>query len=313
MSLRDMISNIKYEDDLQQAKEKAVKRIKLAMDITGYTRNYFIREDSEFQQTISIHMKKQRGYSESAVKKFLNGDFGNDTKREKCIRFLEAAMTYFNLQNDTEYLFDEKADKKFDEEFSNIVHERWRERNKAYEKLLTRMDSPGELFKKKLNSAKKISLSSISLHNMLTNYKEEIEISLKNGGRLRLIIINPNSTAIHECSFRSSKRWAEKRYVDEVEKTLRIIRQWMDLKRGFKVGVRFINHLPSYAITIIEPNSLNEKIHCHARFFPFRSSSLKGPSINPDSVIHKEWFDFFCEQYEELWNAATNWEPIRNR
>jgi len=70
--------------------------------------------------------------------------------------------------------------------------------------------------------------------------------------------------------------------------------------------MRLIDYLPSYALTIIEPGSEEEKGHCHVRLFPFRSTSLKGPVINPDPVDHKYWFDYFCDQYEKLWEAATN-------
>ena len=295
--------------DLDFAKETAGSRIKQAMQATGYPQKYFTEEGSEFHRAIASQMDKKGGYSQAQIKKYLKGDFGVDKERKQFTSFMQGVAAYFNLSADMNCFFDDIDDANF----KRLAKQRWKEKYKVQMQLFTRTTPPGKGFKEKLSQSKRISFSSISLYNTICKYKQAIETALKQGGELRMIIINPEGPGIKECSFRSSQKWAELTYSQEIGYTLEEVSQWVNKFKYYKINIRLIDFLPSYALTIIEPKADDAKVHCHARLFPFRSTSLKGPAINPDPVQHKEWCDYFIDQYEELWKAAARLEMKTRR
>jgi len=201
MDIHELVSAIEFHD-LDDVREKVGKKIKLAMKATGYPQRYFTEEGSEFQETLGLHMNNKGGFSESLVKNFLKGEFGKDKDRKRFVTFSEGAASFFNLQKVPEYLFDETEE----EEFLKKVKERWKEKYKVQMQLLKKMEQPGEWFSEKLSQSKRISLSGISLFNTIHKHKAEIETSLKKERRAE---DNHSEPGIKECSFRSSKRWAE--------------------------------------------------------------------------------------------------------
>jgi len=289
--------------ELDFAKETAGRRIKGVMKATGRPQKYFTEVGSKFHGVIALHMGKKEGYSQAQIKKYLNGDFGKDEGAKKFIAFMLGAVVYFNLQEDVKCFFDEIDDT----DLERLAKQRWKEKYKVQMQLLTRTAPPGKGFENKLSQAKRISFSSIALYNTVCKYKQPIQTALKGGGELRMIMINYLGPGLKECSLRSSKKLAEPIFKNQIKDTLKEVSRWKNEARHYKINIRLIDYLPSYALTIIEPKADDAKVHCHARLFPFRSTSLKGPAINPDPVLHKEWCDYFIDQYEKLWEVAERW------
>lgn len=297
-----------YLDDLESIKINVGNKVKSAMKATGYKQKHFIRNGSEFQQCIGLHMNNKGGFSESAMKKFLAGDFGQDKTKMKFLSFIQGVSAFFNLnETDIKMLLDKTDDK----EFEKAIIKRWKEKQEAFfPNLLSKMQMPGKRFRTQLKEAKSISFVGISLYKTITKYNAEITNSLQNGGDLRLLMLNPDGAGIKECTFRSSEQLTEIVYKKDIKNSLKELTPWFDHSKRYNIAVRLIEFLPSYALTVIHPELKIEKSHCHVRLFTFRSTSLKGPVIKPDPIKHKYWFDYFCDQYEKLWNAGTVWVPL---
>lgn len=320
MKQDDILERILMIDynNMEYFRERVGKRIKTAMDATGYPRNYFTRDGSDFHKSLELHMGKMK--SEAIVKKYLKGEFGLDKDNKNFVGFIKGAVAFLNLKENLDDLLQFEIDKngeiqddsvEFLEKFKDKAHRLWENKYHIHVKLLKKMSRPEDWFQNLLKNAATISFLSISLHNTIRDSSSQIKYALKRDAKLKLAIVNPNGPGLSQCSFRSSGGWAEDVYLQEIRYTLQTVGKWMKLPDiAGKIEIRLLDYLPSYAITIIHPVNKNEKPHCHARIYPFRSSSLKGPSINPDPFEHKEWFEFLSDQFEVIWQASKSWKPL---
>jgi len=197
-------------------------------------------------------------------------------------------------------VFGSLANRRSIEKFGNSIDEL-----KSQRKILSTMKLPDESLREKFRNAKNISIIGLSLLNTLNTFRDDINECLSNGGSLRVIILDPNGPGIDGAVYRSSNRLSKDQYIREVNSALDYLDVWRNNSNDSNIKIKLIAHLPSYAITLVEPKSEDERAHCHVRLWSFRKTSLKGPIINPDQGDDKYWFDYFAEQYEEFWQAST--------
>lgn len=70
------------------------------------------------------------------------------------------------------------------------------------------------------------------------------------------------------------------------------------------MDVRLMDFYPPYGITVVRPLNEDDKAYCQVRLYTFRSSTSLAPTITPDPVTHKQWFDFFHNQFEAMWDIG---------
>lgn len=70
-----------------------------------------------------------------------------------------------------------------------------------------------------------------------------------------------------------------------------------------KFEVRLIEMIPGYSMVISDPYQSNG--HMIVEYYGYRSTLNARPHVELDVASSRRWFDYYLNQYEELWNSAT--------
>lgn len=156
-----------------------------------------------------------------------------------------------------------------------------------------------------LKNSDKIKLLGISLFRFLPNYHDDIEFTLRRGGALSIVLVNPENDAIMELiNHRSPSNTPAETQKNRIIETVLFLERWKERLPNAKIEYKLIDYLPPYSITVLEGDLKNVNTYCYAKLFPFRSASLKAPTIIPDAKDNHEVYNFFNRQFDEMWDAA---------
>lgn len=164
--------------------------------------------------------------------------------------------------------------------------------------------------RERILNSKGVSTSGITLFRLLPAFQYEILEMLKNQGKLRVLLVDYCSPAMHMAALRSESRTPAETQARRIKDMLDLLSRWKGNIPGAQVEARLLDYFPPYGITVIEPRSRTADAQCLVRLFTFQSSTTVAPIINPHPSVHKYWFDFFCEQFEKFWLAGSPYELI---
>ena len=155
-----------------------------------------------------------------------------------------------------------------------------------------------------LRGAKDIDLSGLNFHRFFPLYLPDVEHALRNGARLRVIITDPDGAAMDMASFGSENRVDTETERSRVQATINLLRNQQERRPETDLELRKCSYLAPYALAVVRPKDPDRDYYYHARVLPFRSSSMKAPTIVPETG-DRDWIDFIEHQFENLWEAST--------
>lgn len=158
--------------------------------------------------------------------------------------------------------------------------------------------------RERTRTAQSISTLGITLFRFLPAFQYEFCEMLMNGGQLRVLLVDPNSPAIEMASRRSDIGTPIKTQKRRVEDMLELLSRWKSNIPDADIQVKLLDYLPSYGITIINPKFDTDDEFCLVRLLTFRTPTSTAPTIKPDPVSEPYWFEFFCNQFEMMWEYA---------
>jgi hypothetical protein len=161
-------------------------------------------------------------------------------------------------------------------------------------------------------NAKSISTLGITLFRLLPAFQYEFCEMLANGGQLRILLIDPDSPAIEMASKRSDIGTPAKTQKRRVEDMLELLSRWKSNIPSANIQVKLLDYLPAYGITVIYPRLNTVNASCLVRLFTFRTSTSTAPTIKPDPVNEAYWFEFFCDQFEKMWEFAKPYDLLNS-
>lgn len=159
-------------------------------------------------------------------------------------------------------------------------------------------------------SARSISTLGITLFRLLPAFQYEFCEMLANGGQLRVLLVDPRSTAIKMASLRSDLGTPVTTQQKRVEDMLELLSRWKTKISNANIQVKLLNFLPPYGITIIYPRVDTDDAFCLVRLLTFRTSTSTAPTIRPDPIKEAYWFEFFFEQFEKMWEFSKPYELL---
>lgn len=131
--------------------------------------------------------------------------------------------------------------------------------------------------------------------------KDEIEELLKRGGKIRIIIMKPNSAATSMAEFRN-RRMKEPDVTSSIQNNIKILNILKkDIKNG-EIELRVVNYLPPYTIYCFNPKNKYGKMLVLLTSFKFPND--KRPVFNLSNDMDNHWFNFFKNQFELLWKTG---------
>lgn len=159
-------------------------------------------------------------------------------------------------------------------------------------------------------NAKSISTLGITLIRFLPAFQYEFCEMLECGGKLRILLVNPDSPAIEMASKRLDIGTPVRTQKRRVEDMLELLSIWKSNIPDANLQVKLLDYLPPYGITIIDPRSETSDAFCLVRLYTFRTPTSTAPTIKPDPIHETYWFDFFRVQFETIWEFAEPYELL---
>lgn len=155
-----------------------------------------------------------------------------------------------------------------------------------------------------IKNAASISVLGLNLFRFLPVFQHELRQAVAAGTPLKVLLVAPDSCAVDMIGFRSTSQVPTNIQRGRIEDVLRLLGHWVNSSPQAKIEVRLLDYLPPYGITIYQDKHDFEKSVCLVRLYTFRTPTSEAPAIWPDPIRDSFWFDFFCEQFEMMWEAG---------
>jgi hypothetical protein len=193
--------------------------------------------------------------------------------------------------------------------------------------LLTRLEegsSARDFFEKPqaidtyIRSAYQIDLCGVTLTSAINKQLSNIRDRIKDGADVRVLVVNPLSLGLEMSTFRSENTDDFDYYKQKLETTFNDLEYlhkiWQDFKSQYgdksKIGnfsVRLLSYAPSFSIFSFNANRSNGVLL--TEIFPHHAGYGAPPTFSLKPERDGEWYQYYINQFEEMWKAATPWHP----
>lgn len=151
-----------------------------------------------------------------------------------------------------------------------------------------------------LLQAKYIGFAGASLSRTLRDYSAILEERLRLGAKVRIILMDPNSTAPDQAVLRSKGVSSRRFYIDTLRPTLE--RVGMLSNSSDKVDLGLLPYKPAFGMIVIDPDEPYGKII--VEMYPHHSDSFAPTfELQPNRDLH--WYKHFREQFDNLWSGCS--------
>lgn len=177
---------------------------------------------------------------------------------------------------------------------------------------------PMQDFEVRLKNATKIDLCGVSLTSMISTHFATLRSRIEAGAELRILVIDSKSSAIEMTSERSTNpkdTMYYRRRLDSTFSELTYLNKFAsDMKqkgrKGSKTGslsVKLLSYAPSFSIVSLDSSDKEGlvQVEIFPHKFGFKARPVFTLSLDKDG----EWYTYFVEQFEQMWNTATPWDP----
>lgn len=137
------------------------------------------------------------------------------------------------------------------------------------------------------------------LSRTLRDYSASLEERLRVGAKVRIILMDPASTAPDQAVLRSKGVSSRQFYIDTLRPTLE--RVGMLANASDKIELGLLPYKPAFGLVVIDPDEPYGRII--VEMYPHHSDSFAPTfELRPDRDPH--WYKHFREQFENLWNGC---------
>ena len=155
----------------------------------------------------------------------------------------------------------------------------------------------------RVRGAKSVAISGISLSrtsaDMWAVFRERLEV----GGDVRLLLVDPEHSALQFAAARFQKHQDPDRLKREIQHALDNLEPLSKITRG-SFSLRFMPMSPPYGIWVIDPGQPHAEIW--VELYSFRD--LPEPAFQLLPERDSEWFSFFQRQFELMWVSGREWK-----
>ncbi len=164
-----------------------------------------------------------------------------------------------------------------------------------------------------IQNAHTIDLLGMSLTTTLNKQLSNIHDALKNDADVRIIVANPSSKslAIRMSALRSEEphnlAYFQKRLASTFEdiKYLKRVFATMPAKGNF--NVRLLEYAPSFSIMAFDAKQSNGVIF--VEIYTHVSGYRTQVAFRLTKLRDKEWYSYFENQFDDIWEYSTDWQP----
>lgn len=158
-----------------------------------------------------------------------------------------------------------------------------------------------------INNSTSIDMCGVILATTIDSNLSTIKEAIKNGSKIRILIIENTSDALQMAANRSELSdyaYYEKKLESSLHNINYLISNFNNNKGSIEVG--YLKYPPSFGIKIFEKgqNIGNCLIEIYAHHVDWGDS----PNFTLDKEIDKEWYNYFKRQFEAMWENRNKFE-----
>lgn len=159
-------------------------------------------------------------------------------------------------------------------------------------------------FRESVMVAKEAFFWGVSLSVTVPALDYAIEQGIKQGLTARFLMIQPESTAVEMTAFRNWYRRDTQEVNSMAREVLSRLSKIEALSSSWpgSIEVRTVNYLPPYIVLATDPHLPSGSMSVYLTSFRTPNENRPGFSLSPRN--DPQWFAFFKNQFEEVWQAA---------
>jgi len=167
-------------------------------------------------------------------------------------------------------------------------------------------------------SANRIDLCGVTLTSTLNKQFGNLRERLQAGASIRILVADPDSSALEMSAARSESPDDVDYHRVRLDATLReigyLFKSWEEFKTlqggSSKTGglyVHLLSYAPSFGIISFDANQDNGV--ALVEIYPHKFGYKSPPTFDLTPQRDGNWYRYFIDQYEEMWNTAKSWQP----
>lgn len=169
-----------------------------------------------------------------------------------------------------------------------------------------------------VRSATHIDICGVTLTTAINKQFVNLRDRLRSGAAIRILVIDPSSTALKMSAERSSSPEDIEYYLVRLNATLKelfyLFKSWEDIKaveksavRSGSLSVRLLSYAPSFGLISFNANQDNGLTL--VEIYPHKSVNQPAASFDLTPSRDEQWYRYFTDQFDQMWNSAKPWEP----
>jgi len=149
-----------------------------------------------------------------------------------------------------------------------------------------------------MSKAKYIGFGGAVLSRTIRDYSASLEERLRAGAKVRIVLMDPVSTAPDQAVLRS--KGVDKQYfIDALRTTIKTIERLAGISENIELGL--LPYMPAFGVVLIDPDEPYGRII--VEIYPHHSDSFAATfELRPNREPY--WYKHFREQSENLWNGC---------
>ncbi|MAT95891.1 MAG: hypothetical protein CL608_01890 [Anaerolineaceae bacterium] len=194
------------------------------------------------------------------------------------------------------------------ERVQNLLNRLERERPKA-EKFFQKLPDIGPM----IQEANAIDLCGVSLTSTINRHFTLLRDGLAEGKPVRLLIIDPRSTAVEMANLRSESQdmdYYKKRLDASLSDIGYLWEKWEGFVKEGNAGlfqVRLMPYSPSFGLHIF--HKARSKGRINVEVYPHHGGYGAPPIFGLNESDDPLWYQYFVNQFEDMWSYAVEWTP----
>jgi hypothetical protein len=169
-----------------------------------------------------------------------------------------------------------------------------------------------------VQGANRIDLCGATLASTVNKQFSNLRNCLRQGAKIRLLVMDPNSLAPQMSAQRSITTDDADYYLTRLEGTFRdleyLSRSYTDLplppdgsSQAGSLSVRLLSYAPSFGLISLDADRSSGIVF--VELYPHKTGFGEQPAFDLTPHRDGDWYRYFVQQFEEMWDSAKPWEP----
>ena len=166
-------------------------------------------------------------------------------------------------------------------------------------------------FQERVLHAKSVFIFAMSANTLLMQYSRDIEKALRQGTKIRFVLVAPDNPSISSLVASSPTSSNEETQISWIHHTVDMLREMRSRNNKVKLELRFFHGLPSESL--IGYDVENESGYIQVEQIVHRQTPASRPLYLLRANSNREWFNYYRSVIEEIWTDSKEVSLLRKK